>query len=85
VSKLDIIKINWVNESEVHIYPPGNRSSWWARPVPNYLGEGEVWELHDGDDGDEVEGYYETPKDAFEAVSEKFDDAPVVVIREREL
>lgn len=85
--KLEVITVNWVRDEEVHIYSPGARDTWWARPMPNLRRSDHsdsefLWELHD--DGDEIEGYYETPEDAFTAVSERYDDAPIVVTRERE-
>lgn len=85
--KLEVIRVEWVNDQQVHIYPPSDGLAWWARPMPNLRrsnrGDEEfLWELHD--DGDEIEGYYETPEAAFDAVSEKYDDAPVVVAKDRE-
>jgi hypothetical protein len=79
--KLEVIDVQWVKDDEVHIYSPGAAHTWWARPLRNLRG-GEVWELHD--DLDEIEGFYETPEDAFQAVSERYDDAPIVVTKERE-
>lgn len=84
MSKLEVIRVEWVNDQEVHIYPPGAHSCWWARPM-RMMRKGEVqeaWEL--ADDSDDVEGYYETPELAFQAVSEKFDDAPIVIAKERD-
>lgn len=77
--KQDVIRVEWVNEGEVHMYPPEG-GTWWARPVPNLRG-GELWELADGND--EVEGYYDTPDEAIWAVSAACDDLPVVTARER--
>ena len=82
--KLDVIKVNWVNDSEAHIYPPGDRDSWWMRPAPKYLGDGVLWELWSGSADDDAEGYFDTPDAALAYVSELFDDAPVVVTRERD-
>jgi hypothetical protein len=36
--KLDVIKVEWPTETEVHLYPPDNAPSWWARPVKKYFG-----------------------------------------------
>jgi hypothetical protein len=85
--KIEVVKVEWVNENEAHIYPPDGGLAWWARPVANMRrrdrSESEVlWELNDSDG--ETEGYYESPEDAFDAVSEKYDDAPVVVTKERD-
>lgn len=85
--KLDVITVEWVRDEEVHIYSPGATDTWWARPVTNLRrrerSDNEVlWELHDPHD--EVEGYYDTPEAAFETVSEKYDDAPIVVTRGRD-
>lgn len=82
--KLEVIKVEWISDSEVHIYPPGGADTWWMRPVPKYRGEGDVWELHDGAHDDEAEGYFDEPDAAFEYVSQRFDDAPVIVTKERE-
>ena len=84
MSKLEVIRVEWTSDTEVHIYPPNARDAWWMRPVPKYVGEGEVWELHDGSGDDEAEGYFPTPEAALEYVSEWFDNAPVVVTKERE-
>lgn len=77
--KLDVIRVEWVNDQEVHMYTPAN-GTWWSRPVPNLRG-GEMWEL--ADPQDEVEGYYETADEAIWAVSVACDDLPVVVAKER--
>lgn len=82
--KLEVITVEWVNDREAHIYPPGSYSAWWMRPVPRYGSDGEVWELHNDSD-DEAQGYFDLPEDAATHVSEQFDGAPVVVVREREL
>lgn len=82
--KLEVIRVEWLNDEEVHIYPTNTRAAWWARPVPvMHKGEArQAWEL--ADDSDEVEGYYDTPEAAFEAVSERYDDAPIVIAKERD-
>lgn len=84
MSKLDVIKVEWTSDTEVHIYPPAGGDAWWARPVQKYVGEGEVWELHDGSGDDEAEGYFPTIEQAIEYVSESFDNAPVIVTKERD-
>jgi hypothetical protein len=82
--KLDVIKVEWVTETEVHIYPPDGGSAWWARPVRQYFGDGQVWELFDGRGDEEVYGYLEDEEAMFKAVSEEYDGAPVIVTRERD-
>jgi hypothetical protein len=82
--KLEVIKVEWVNENEAHMYPPGGGLAWWMRPVPKYVGEGVVWELHRGDIDDEAEGYFEDPQAAIAYMSQECDDVPVVVTKERE-
>lgn len=82
MSKLEVIKVRWLNDAEAHMDPPGGDPSWWMRPVPKYTGGGEVWELNTGDDTDEAEGYFESPETALEYMSRLFDDAPVVITRD---
>jgi hypothetical protein len=84
MDKLDVIKVEWTNENEVHIYPPDNKGAWWARPVAKYFGDGEVWELWDNNGGDEAYGYLADVDALFKCVSEFYDGAPVIVTKERE-
>lgn len=83
MSKIDVIKVNWVKENEVHLDPPGGGRTWWARPVRSYLGNDEIWELF-GESEEEAEGYFDDLDAMFEHVSREFDNAPVIVTRERE-
>lgn len=80
--KIDVIKFERTSDTEIHIYPPDNGDTWWARLVPKYLGDGEVWELNDGD-GDN-EGYFADIEPMLQYVSEHFDDAPVVEKKKRD-
>lgn len=79
--RLDVIKVRWINDSELHIDIPNEQRTWWARPVSGLRG-GDVWELN-GDDEDEPEGYYESPDAIFDMLAEKY-DLPIVIKKERE-
>jgi hypothetical protein len=74
---LTVIKVEWINDGEAHIYVP-DVGTWWTRPIPT-MKNGDAWELADHDD--EVEGYYESAEDAFEAVGEKY-DMPVLIAKD---
>lgn len=85
MSRVDVIKVEWVTDAEVHMYAPEG-GTWWARPVPA-LGGGELWELSGPDDGGgeeyEAEGYYDTAEEAIWAVSVACNDLPVITVGER--
>jgi hypothetical protein len=83
MSKIDVITFTRTSDTEIHIYPPDDNPTWWARRVSKYVGGGELWQLNSDDDGD-AEGYFDDVEPMMQYVSEHFEDAPVVESKARD-